>query len=64
MIAPSILQALPGQLAQAVETTENNPVLNISIFLAFVAVTLIVVIRAGRNNKTAADYYTGGRSFT
>jgi len=29
-----------------------------------VAVTLIVVIRAGRNNKTAADYYTGGRSFT
>ena len=64
MIAPSILQSLPGRLAQAVEPTENNPVLNISIFLAFVAVTLIVVIRAGRNNKTAADYYTGGRSFT
>ncbi|TFD31172.1 solute symporter family protein [Cryobacterium cryoconiti] len=64
MIATSILQTLPGRLAQAVEPTENNPVLNISIFLAFVAVTLIVVIRAGRNNKTAADYYTGGRSFT
>ena len=64
MIATSILQSLPGRLAQAVEPTENNPVLNISIFLAFVAVTLIVVIRAGRNNKTAADYYTGGRSFT
>ncbi|TFC51992.1 cation acetate symporter [Cryobacterium sp. TMT2-17-1] len=64
MIATSILQFLPGRLAQAVEPAENNPVLNISIFLAFVAVTLIVVIRAGRNNKTAADYYTGGRSFT
>ncbi|TFD35455.1 cation acetate symporter [Cryobacterium sp. TMT2-10] len=64
MIAPGILQSLPGQLAQAVKPVENNPVLNISIFLAFVAVTLIVVIRAGRNNKTAADYYTGGRSFT
>ncbi|TFB61284.1 cation acetate symporter [Cryobacterium sp. TMT1-62] len=64
MIATSILQSLPGRLAQAVEPAENNPVLNISIFLAFVAVTLIVVIRAGRNNKTAADYYTGGRSFT
>ncbi|TFD04988.1 MULTISPECIES: cation acetate symporter [unclassified Cryobacterium] len=51
-------------LATAVKPVENNPVLNISIFLAFVAVTLIIVIRSGRNNKTAADYYTGGRSFT
>ncbi|TFD48963.1 cation/acetate symporter ActP [Cryobacterium frigoriphilum] len=59
------MSARIAQLAAAVEaTTENNPVLNISIFLAFVAVTMIVVIRAGRNNKSAADYYTGGRSFT
>ncbi len=42
----------------------NNPVLNISIFGAFVAVTLFIVIRASRNNKTAADYYAAGRSFT
>ncbi|WP_182484243.1 solute symporter family protein [Alpinimonas psychrophila] len=35
-----------------------------SIFLAFVAVTMFVVIRASKNNKSAADYYTGGRSFT
>lgn len=49
------------------ETTpsaENNPVLNIAIFAAFVAVTLFIVIRASRNNKTAADYYAAGRSFT
>ncbi|WP_136054410.1 cation acetate symporter [Microbacterium sp. K24] len=43
---------------------ESNPVLNISIFLGFVAVTLFIVIRASRNNKTAADYYAAGRSFT
>ena len=51
-------------LATLVKPVENNPVLNISIFLAFVAITLVIVIRSGRNNKTAADYYTGGRSFT
>ncbi|TFD24124.1 cation acetate symporter [Cryobacterium sp. TMS1-13-1] len=51
-------------LATAVKPVENNPVLNISIFLAFVAITLVIVIRSGRNNKSAADYYTGGRSFT
>ncbi|MFY9713333.1 MAG: cation acetate symporter [Microbacterium sp.] len=43
---------------------KSDPVLNISIFLAFVAVTLFIVIRASRNNKTAADYYAAGRSFT
>ncbi|MGJ0204921.1 cation acetate symporter [Leucobacter sp. gxy201] len=42
----------------------NNPVLNISIFLAFVAVTMVIVIRASRNNKSAADFYAGGRSFS
>ncbi|MFC5291335.1 cation acetate symporter [Actinokineospora guangxiensis] len=49
-------------LAQGVEG--NNPALNISIFGAFVVVTLIVVFRASRNTKTAADYYAAGRSFT
>ncbi|WP_460802539.1 solute symporter family protein [Microbacterium sp. GXF6406] len=48
----------------AAATVENNPVLNIGIFAAFVAVTLFIVIRASRNNKTAADYYAAGRSFT
>ncbi|MBI5160881.1 MAG: cation acetate symporter [Micrococcales bacterium] len=43
---------------------ENNPVLNIAIFLAFVVVTLVIVFRASRNNRTAADYYAAGRSFT
>jgi cation/acetate symporter len=51
-------------LDAASATVENNPILNISIFGAFVAVTLFIVIRASRNNKTAADYYAAGRSFT
>ncbi|WP_426181429.1 solute symporter family protein [Microbacterium sp. TWP3-1-2b2] len=48
----------------ATSTADNNPILNIAIFAAFVAVTLFIVIRASRNNKTAADYYAAGRSFT
>ncbi|MFW0783200.1 cation acetate symporter [Gordonia sp. CPCC 206044] len=42
----------------------GNPVANISIFVAFVAVTLFVVIRASRNNSSAADFFTGGRAFS
>ena len=42
----------------------GDPVVNIAIFGAFVLVTLVIVFRASRNNKTAADYYAAGRSFT
>ncbi|MCM0638205.1 solute symporter family protein [Cellulomonas wangsupingiae] len=42
----------------------GEPVVNIAIFGAFVLVTLIIVFRASRNNKSAADYYAAGRSFT
>ena len=49
-------------LAQGVEG--SNPVLNISIFAAFVLVTLVIVFRASRNTKTASDYYAAGRAFT
>jgi cation/acetate symporter len=42
----------------------SDPVLNMSIFGAFVIVTMIIVIRAGRNNKSANDFYAGGRSFS
>ncbi|HEV2781487.1 MAG TPA: cation acetate symporter [Actinophytocola sp.] len=43
---------------------EANPVLNISIFAVFVAVTLYIVFRASRTSKTAVDYYAAGHSFT
>ncbi|MBV2365393.1 cation acetate symporter [Streptomonospora nanhaiensis] len=44
--------------------TDVNPVLNISIFGLFVAITLVIVLRASRNTKTAADYYAAGRAFS
>ncbi|WP_280451809.1 solute symporter family protein [Nocardia cyriacigeorgica] len=48
----------------AADATVGNPVANISIFALFVAVTMVVVIRASRKNTTAADYFTGGRGFS
>lgn len=42
----------------------GNPAANIAIFGVFVAITMVVVIRASRNNRTAADYFTGGRGFS
>ncbi|GHD79342.1 cation/acetate symporter [Salinibacterium amurskyense] len=54
-----------SMLAAAVDAeSQSNPILNISIFIAFVGITLFIVIRASRNNASAADYYAGGRSFT
>ncbi len=44
--------------------TVGEPWINMAIFAAFVLVTMVVVLRASKNNKTAADYYAGGRSFS
>lgn len=44
--------------------TVGNPAANIAIFALFVAVTMVVVIRASRNNSSASDYFTGGRGFS
>jgi cation/acetate symporter len=52
-----IAQAAP---AEAV----GNPLLNIAIFGAFVVVTMALVIKAGKTNKSAADMYTGGAAFS
>ncbi|MFI0433034.1 MAG: cation acetate symporter [Candidatus Nanopelagicales bacterium] len=48
----------------AASTVAGKPAVNMAIFVLFVLVTLVIVIRAARGNKTAADYYAGGRSFT
>jgi cation/acetate symporter len=45
-------------------TDIGSPIVNMLIFAVFVAITLVIVIRASRSNRTAADYYAGGRSFT
>ncbi|MBG6054095.1 cation/acetate symporter [Salinibacterium sp. CAN_S4] len=49
---------------EAASSAPGNPILNIGIFLGFVAITMIIVFRASKNNNTAADYYAAGRSFT
>jgi cation/acetate symporter len=48
----------------AADETIGSPAINISIFGAFVAVTLYITFRASRNNKSAADYYAAGRTIT
>jgi cation/acetate symporter len=48
----------------ATVTKVGSPAVNITIFVVFVAVTLVIVLRAARGNRTAADYYAGGRAFT
>lgn len=64
MNALTLIAAAPAGLFKMETAAAQNPVLNISIFGAFVAVTMVIVIRASRNTKTAADFYAGGRSFT
>ncbi len=51
----------PAWLAQG---SVGEPLLNGGIFLFFVVITLVIVVRASRSTKTAADYYAAGRSFT
>lgn len=51
-------------ILRAAEAGEQNPVFNISIFLVFVAITMVIVIRSSRNNQSAADFYAGGRAFS
>ncbi|MGW6132244.1 solute symporter family protein [Cellulomonas sp. NPDC055163] len=59
------MSAVLGSAVLAAESEQiGDPVLNIAIFGAFVAVTLVIVFRASKNNSTAADYYAAGRSFT
>ncbi len=51
-------------LAQAATAKVGEPIVNISIFAAFIVITLAVVFRASNKNKTSADYFTGGGSFS
>ncbi|MCE0761815.1 cation acetate symporter [Pseudonocardia kujensis] len=51
------------QLAQT-QGTVGSVGLNIGIFAVFVLLTLVVVYRASRSNRTASDYYAAGRSFS
>lgn len=54
----------PIILAQEAEYSTGNPILNISVFLVFLIVTMALVLRAGKSTKEASDFYTGGGSFS
>ena len=58
----AVITAAPSIAPAA--TSVGNSALNIAIFALFVVVTLAIVIRASRNNRTAAEYYAGGRAFS
>ncbi|MDY3126838.1 MAG: cation acetate symporter [Corynebacterium sp.] len=51
-------------LAQDAAANTGNPILNISVFLLFLIVTMWLVLRAGKTTKQAADFYTGGGAFS
>ncbi|HEX8511397.1 MAG TPA: cation acetate symporter [Propionibacteriaceae bacterium] len=55
---------MSGLLVVAPLATDANRWLTIGLFLAVVALTLYITFWASRQNKTAADYYAGGRSFS
>ncbi len=57
LTAPVLAAAAPAEQV-------GEPAVNIAIFGAFVLVTMVIVFRASRNNRSAADYYAAGRSFT
>ena len=42
----------------------GSPALNIAIFATFVVVTMAIVLRVSKTNKSAADMYTGGAAFS
>ena len=45
-------------------STETRRGLTIGLFLVFIAITLYITFWASRQNKTAADFYAAGRSFS
>src|SRR3954463_16382625 len=48
-------------LAASAETRRG---LTVGLFLVFIAITLYITFWASRQNKTAADFYAAGRSFS
>lgn len=54
--------SLPALVPTA--TQVGNTTLNIGVFAVFVVITLAIVIKASRNNRSAAEFYAGGRAFS
>jgi cation/acetate symporter len=48
----------------AAEVTTGQRTLTLTLFVAFVLVTLYIAVYAGRRNRSATDFYAGGRNFS
>lgn len=64
-MSPTIqpIEAAGIQLAANTDASEHRPLI-ITLFALFVVATLIITVWAGRQTKSAADFYAGGRQFT
>ncbi|GGR91366.1 cation acetate symporter [Streptomyces aureoverticillatus] len=56
-------QSVQSTVLAANEASEHRPLI-ISLFAVFVVATLIITVWAGRQTKSASDFYAGGRQFT
>ncbi|MER5848887.1 cation acetate symporter [Streptomyces sp. NPDC002012] len=56
-------QSHPALQLAASSTTEHRPLI-ITLFAVFVAATLGITVWAGRQTRSASDFYAGGRQFT
>lgn len=56
----SQIHTLPAEAATAV----GSPALNISIFVGFVLITLVVIIKMASGKKSAGEFYTASGGFT
>ncbi len=52
--------ANPKAAAPLAKEVKSNKVITISMFMAIIFVTGVIVVRASKSNKTAADFYTAG----
>ncbi|WP_406001639.1 cation acetate symporter [Streptomyces sp. NBC_00829] len=55
--------ASPAVLLAAEGASEHRPLI-ITLFACFVVATLVITVWAGRQTRSAADFYAGGRQFT
>ncbi|MEU3833653.1 solute symporter family protein [Streptomyces microflavus] len=51
------------QLAATEGASEHRPLI-VTLFAVFVVATLVITVWAGRQTKSASDFYAGGRQFT
>ncbi|MFE2295779.1 cation acetate symporter [Streptomyces sp. NPDC059452] len=60
----SAAHALHPTVQLAADSAGEHRPLIITLFAAFVVATLFITVWAGRQTKSAADFYAGGRQFT